>query len=418
MFALVDCNNFYASCERLFRPELRNRPVAVLSNNDGCIIARSEEVKQLGIKMGAPYFKVKAELKRHNVTVFSSNYELYADVSARVMETLRQFSPDMEIYSIDECFLGLNGFEGVDLHAYGHQIRSTVLQWTRIPVGVGIGPTKTLAKVANKLSKQHEGVCILTDRQIIDTVLAQFPVEHIWGIGRRYARMLAGHGIHTAAKLCAKPDGWIRQHMTVIGLRTVQELRGVPCIELEEVAAPQKALAVTRSFSSPQTEWEPIREAIIHYVTRAGEKLRAKYLAAKHIQVFLHTSPHANAPYYSKTVQRSLSMHTSFTPELIAHGTAMLRPVYRPGLRYIKCGVILSDLVSQQSVTPDLFIDMAQITKRATLMQAVDAINLRYGKHTVAYAGSGVRKPWAMQRSCLSQNYTTRWEEMPVIRMM
>lgn len=412
MFALIDCNNFYASCERLFRPDLRNVAVAVLSNNDGCIIARSQEVKDLGIKMGEPYFKIRDVLKRHNVQVFSSNYELYADISARVMETLRQFSPDVEVYSIDECFLGLRGFAHKDLLEYGYEMKHIVHKWTGIPVGVGIAPTKTLAKVANKLAKQCQGVCLLDDAQRIETALSQFPVEDLWGIGRQYTKFLAGQGVYTAAQLRQQPDSWIRKHLTVGGLRTVYELRGISCIPLEDMPAPQKALAVTRSFARPITEWPEMNQAICHYITRAGEKLRAKGLAARHIQVFLHTSPHSTGPYYSKAAQRQMPQHTNYTPELVLHGRELLKGVFRTGFRFVKCGVILSDLIDQNVPCEDLFY-APDHAKRERLMNALDEVNRVNGKHTLFFAGAGIKPAWSMNRSILSPCYTTKWSDIP-----
>lgn len=415
MYALVDCDNFYASCERLFRPDLRKTPIAILSNNDGCIIARSKEVKELGIKMGAPYFKVREELRRHKVEVFSSNYELYADISARVMDTLRQFSPGIEVYSIDECFIDLSGFQR-DLLEYGIEIKNTVGQWTRIPVGVGIAPTKTLAKVANKLAKSCQGVCVIRDSREINNALAHFPVGDVWGIGRNYEKFLAEQNILTAGDLIRQPDAWVRQHLTVVGLRIVYELRGISCIPLEEMPTPQKALAVTRSFGRIITEWPDMGEAIIHYITRAAEKLRAKELAAKRIQVFLHTSPHASTPFYSKSAQADLPHYSNATPDLIRHGKAMLQGIFRPGFRFVKCGVILTDLIPEAEAPIDLFQQEGKL-KSANLMAAVDRINQVNGKHTIFFAGSGIEKGWGMQRSSVSPNYTTSWHDLPVVRV-
>lgn len=415
MFALVDCNNFYASCERLFRPDLRGKPVAVLSNNDGCIIARSNEVKALGIPMGAPTFKFAPLIKQHNVHLFSSNYELYADMSYRVVEVLRTLAPEVEVYSIDECFLSLRGMQHYDLLEFGHLIKQRVTNWTGIPVGVGIAPTKSLAKVANKQAKLSEGVCVLDDGRYCQQALQQFPVEDLWGVGRQYAKKLNAYGIVTAADLTAMPDKWIKQEMTVQGLRLVLELRGISCIPLEEMPEPQKALAVTRSFGKRLTEIHDVREALAHYVTRAGEKLRAKGLQARHMQVFLHTSRFSNEPYYGNARSITLPWHTNYTPELMQHASTLLISIYRKGFRYSKCGVVLTDLLPASEIQNDLFSAGRNTEKQQKLMQAVDALNTRMGKHTVAYAGAGIRKSWSMTRNQLSPCYTTRWEELASI---
>ena len=281
MFALVDCNNFYASCERVFNPALRTRPVVVLSNNDGCIIARSAEAKALGLKMGDVYYKVREMLERNNVAVYSSNYTLYGDLSQRVMQTLEQFSPEVEIYSIDEAFLNLDGF--ADLPELAARIRTTVRQWTGIPVSVGIAPTKTLAKLANNTAKKkagYNGVCILENAAVWEPVLAAFEVGDVWGIGRQYARLLHGIGVDTALKFAQLPDTWLRKHMSVVGLRTAQELRGQPCIPLELEADLKKGITVSRSFGKRITEYADLAEALCSYVSRAGEKLRRQRLQA------------------------------------------------------------------------------------------------------------------------------------------
>lgn len=415
MFALVDGNNFFASCERVFRPDLRRAPVAVLSNNDGCIIARSQEVKDLGIRMGEPYFKVKQLLQQHRVHVFSSNFELYGDMSARMMNTLRNFSPDVEVYSIDECFLGLHGIAEENLVAYGHEIRNTVLQWTTLPVGVGIAPTKTLAKVANTFAKKQQGVFLLNTPELIEKALATLPVGEIWGIGRRYARFLTDYGITTAGQLCQQPDSWIRKHMSIIGLRMVHELRGISCLPIDDAPTPKKAIAYTRSFSRPITQWADMSEAISLYITKAAEKLREQNMMAKHMQVFLHTSRYADN-YYSNAMQRQLPQYTSFTPELILHGRTMLQRIFHTGFRYTKCGVILSDFAP---AAPDLGADLfhtPDYSRQNQLMGLLDSINHKHGKHTLFYAGAGTRRTWSMSRCILSPSYTSKWEDLPKVR--
>ena len=328
MFALVDCNNFYASCERVFDPTIARRPVIVLSNNDGCVIARSDEAKALGFKMGDPYFRVRPLADRHGVAVFSSNYALYGDMSRRVMQTLEQFAPEVEIYSIDEAFLDLAGFAGERLDGLARDIRRTVARWTGIPVSVGIGPTKTLAKAANHLAKKDPaaaGVWLIATEQARRDALARLAVGDVWGIGHRWAAFLEGHGIGTALAFSEQPDHWIRTHLNVVALRTAAELRGTPCIPLELAPAPRQGLCVSRAFGRKLADYEPVKEALIAYVTRAGEKLRRERLLARHMQIFLHTSPFATAePYHGDAAGFRLPHPTSDTPELIAHATAAL----------------------------------------------------------------------------------------------
>lgn len=420
MFALVDCNNFYASCERAFNPKLRGRPIVVLSNNDGCVIARSAEAKALGIDMGGPYFKIKEILTRHNVAVFSSNYTLYGDMSARVMETLSQFSPDMEIYSIDEAFLGLKGFN--DLPAHAEKIRATVRQWTGIPVSVGIAPTKTLAKLANQTAKKnaaYNGSCVLDTPATWLPILAKFEVRNIWGIGGQYAKMLQGHGVDTALKFAQLPDTWLRKNMSVVGLRTAQELRGISCIELELHADPKKGITVSRSFGRRITAYTELQEALASYVSRAGEKLRRENLQAKHMLVFMHTSPHATDkvkdPFYAPQMSFALPQHTNYTPELVHYAVWSLRKMYKPGYRYMKCGVILTDLVETGKATLDLF-DTRDTGQQAELMKAMDKLNSRWGQRTAFYAASGVKREWVGASSLRSRNFTTDWNSLMQVR--
>jgi DNA polymerase V len=350
MLALVDCNNFYASCERVFDPSLRTRPVVVLSNNDGCIVARSAEAKALGLKMGEPYFKVKELFDRHKVAVFSSNYALYGDMSQRVMKTLQQFAPEVEIYSIDEAFLNLGGFR--DLPGLARSIRETVRQWTGLPVSVGIAPTKTLAKVANNTAKKkagYNGVCVLDTPKAWEPVLDEFEVGDVWGIGTQYKKLLNRHGVNTALEFSRLPETWLRTHMSVVGARTAMELSGHACLELELNVDPKKGITVSRSFGKRITEYQELAEALAAYVSRAGEKLRREKLLAKHMLVFMHTSPFAKDaakdPYYAPSVSFSMPLHTHYTPELVHYALWALKEMYRPGYRYMKCGVMLTDLV-------------------------------------------------------------------------
>jgi DNA polymerase V len=415
MFALVDCNNFYASCERVFNPAITRRPVVVLSNNDGCVIARSNEAKALGLKMGDPYFKVKPLLERHGVAVFSSNYTLYGDMSHRVMRTLERFAPEVEIYSIDEAFLNLAGFPADQLAAHAADIRRTVKQWTGIPVSVGIGPTKTLAKAANFLAKKTPDAAgvwrIVTEADRLEA-LARLPIGEVWGIGHRWATRLEAMGIRTALEFSQQPEAWIRRQCNVIAARTAAELNGTPCLPLELAPPPKKGLVVSRMFGQKLNAFEPIKQALVAYVTRAGEKLRRDQLAACHLSVFLHNSPYATQErYVSGATDVQLAYPTSDTGELIAAAVAGLRRIYRPGPHYSKCGVMLAELCPADAGQADLF-DARDTTRRRQLMATLDAINRRMGRDTVFYAGSGIRRDWQATATMKSQHFTTDWQQL------
>lgn len=412
MFALVDCNNFYASCERVFQPRLYGKPVIVLSNNDGCVIARSNEAKALGLKMGQPYFQVEEVVRRHGVAVFSSNYTLYGDMSARVMDTLRGYTRDVEVYSIDEAFCGLAGIAASGLEEHGRLLKAKVKQWTGIPVSVGIAATKTLAKAANKVAKKGDGVLVLEKPKQVEAVLARLDVEEVWGIGRRWGQLLRGEGIFTALDLRNASDRWIRKHLHVVGLRTVHELRGISCIPLEQAAKPKQSIIVSRSFGRPVTTLDAMREASATYAARAGEELRSQGLVAGHLMVFLMTSRFSGEMYYANSTVVELPVATAYTPELIAAAGRGIRRLWREGLRYKKCGVMLLGLTPAARPQCDLF-DGADREKQRAAMAAVDAVNCRFGAGTLTYAGQGVRRPWAMKRSLKSAHYTTDWEALP-----
>ncbi len=413
--ALVDCASFYCSCERVFDPSLAHVPVAVLSNNDGCIIARTEEVKELGIPMGAPYFKHKARLARHGVRVFSSNYALYADLSRRVMDVLRMFSPEVEVYSIDEAFLHLAWQPAAAMTETARTIRQKVLRWTGIPVRVGIGPTKTLAKIAMVHAKKRPAqVCNLVDDPDLDALLAAVPVSDVWGIGRSYGKLLPAHGVHTARDLRDVPDEWARRHMTVVGLRTVWELRGTPCLPLEGLPPTRKGLIRSRSFGQPVTRLADLREAVATRTSRAAEKLRHFGLDATALQVFITTKHYTRGPQYSNAVGVTLPRATNYTPELIEAALACLDRIYRPGYAYKKAGVLCADLVPHVPAQGHLFLD--RNPKYDALMQAVDHINAKYGRQAIFVARCGIRRPWAMHQTHRSLCYTTRWSDLPVAR--
>ena len=417
IFALVDCNNFYASCERVFNPRLEGKPIVVLSNNDGCVVARSNEAKALGIGMGVPEFQIRPMLRAHHVQVFSSNYTLYGDLSQRVMETLEQFCPVLEVYSIDEAFLSLVGFERRNLTDYGQQIRQTVKQWTGIPVSVGIAETKTLAKIANRVAKRTPdmgGVCDLLACPDRDALLGRIAVEDVWGIGPNHAHMLTQHGITTAFQLRRVDDQWIRKRMGIVGLRLVMELRGVSCLDLEQCPAPKQSLTCSRAFGKLISTLGEMEEAVSVYTSRVAEKLRRERLAATVLTVCLTTNEFKEGPQYSNALTLNLSVVTDTTSDLIKSALHGIRAIYRDGYLYKKAGVMLTGLVPVSQTQTDLFDDRDR-RKSKRLMSALDAINDRWGADTLHYASSGISKPWKTQFHRRSPAYTTDWDALPVV---
>jgi DNA polymerase V len=419
VFALADCNNFYASCERVFQPRLEGRPVVVLSNNDGCVIARSNEAKALGFAMGDPYHLHRETLTSHGVVVFSSNYALYGDMSRRVMDTLSTFTPEIELYSIDEAFLNLAGFERRGLTEYARLIRATVKRDTGIPVSIGIGPTKTLAKVANYLAKDRPesgGVFDLTEVDV-DDALAGIEVGEVWGVGRRWAKWLEDQGIATALHLKRADPKAIRRRMTVVGERLVHELNGRSCLPLELVVPPRQGITVSRSFGQTLTALRPITDALVSFVGRAGEKLRRQGLMAGQVLVFVTTNRFsARQPFYANSATLRLPYPTDFTPDLVEAATQLLARLYRPGFHYQKCGVMLLDLSPVTQVQADLS-DARDRAREAWLMRALDSLNTDYGARTVRVGNIGGTRPaWAMRQAFRSPRYTTNWRELPVVR--
>lgn len=412
VIALVDCNSFYCSCERVFNPRLWGKPVVVLSNNDGCIVARSKEAKALGIPMGAPAFKWKETFEQNSVFVYSSNYTLYGDLSRRVMEVLQQFSPEVEIYSIDEAFLAL---ETDDPIALGQKIRARVAKWTGIPVSVGIAPTKTLAKVANHLAKKdpsHKGVFELRDPRQIDHVLSRFPLGDIWGIGRRLSKRLNALKIQTPYQFKQADSGWIRKNFSVTLLKTALELRGTSCLQLEDVYAKKKSITCSRSFGQTVATLGSLEEALANYTARAAVKLRQQESLAAVLTVFLTTSPFIAAPY-GNSATITLPTPTDFTPELITYAKRALAPLFRPGYPYKKVGVILNALTEKACYQPDLFV--APSPQRDKAMQALDTVNAKMGRYAIQIAAEGVKKPWQMRRTHTSQRFTTDFKELLII---
>jgi DNA polymerase V len=401
--ALIDCNNFYVSCERVFNPRLEGVPVLVLSNNDGCAIARSNEVKALGVKMGDPAFTLRPLIEKHGIRVFSSNYVLYGDMSRRVYDALHCFSSEIECYSIDESFLSLDGFAHRDLTVYGQEIRATVKRWTGIPTCVGIAPTKTLAKLANQAAKKQPafaGVCDLMDQQTRHQVMQGFPVGDVWGIGRATTRKLEALGVTTAAQLRDLDPKQARQF-------------GLPCLQLEDVAPQRKGIACTRSFGRVVTELDELLEAVASHATRAGEKLRQHGLVAGKLSAFFHTSPHRPDPQYHGARTTRLQPMTADTPTLIAAASRCVRAAWRPGFRYVKAGVMLDDLCAIEDAPRSLFD--APLPRAAACMAAMDDLNARFGRGTVFMAALGVERGWRLRAEHHSPYYTTRISELPVV---
>ncbi|MDP8268090.1 MAG: Y-family DNA polymerase [Candidatus Tenebribacter davisii] len=418
--ALVDCNSFYASCEKVFNPDIENKPVGILSNNDGIIVALSKELKELGISRGTPGFKINKRLiKENDIKMFSSNYTLYGDMSTRVMNTLSMFTPDLEIYSIDEAFLALSGFDHLNLTDYGKQIKKTVWQHTGLPVSVGIGPTKTLAKIANRFAKKHnfaEGVFDITDHPDRDKVLRWVEVEHIWGVGRQYAKMLRRNGIVNAYELTQIPDKWIQKKMTIVGLRMVKELRGISCIDLEMDIKPKKEIVSSKSFGNPVTDLQDLMEAASEYCSVAVKKLRSENQVASLIIVFLTTNRFKNEPQYANYARARLPLPSGYTPDFIHAANRILKKIYRPGYKYKKVGVMLADIMHQSKAPLDFFQPTYLDDNRKVIMDCMDDINEKMGSHQLTYASAGIKKPWQMKRRQLTPSYTTSWEHIPVVK--
>jgi len=446
IFALVDCNNFYASCERVFNPRLEGKPVVVLSNNDGCVVARSNEAKALGLSMGVPAFEIEEIIRKNGVEVFSSNYALYADMSSRVMETLSAFTPDIEVYSIDEAFLNLAApaccRRGCSLTDYGRKIWRTVKQWTGMPVTVGIARTKTLAKIANGVAKKSakaNGVLDLTDSAYLDKVLAETPVEKVWTVGIRTALKLKGAGIKTALALRDANIGWVRQKFGVVGTRTVYELRGISCYPLEQNPPVKKSITVSRMFGKPVESVEELKEAIASYASRAGEKLREQGLAAGVMTVYVTTSRFIENRYFnSHTVEFAAA--TSDTIELIRNACRCIDRLYRKGCAFKKCGIIFNALVPENQAQKLLFDNVDPVrgpplevrrqlltgdpTEKASngvdrlksqrLMRVIDSINTRLDS-PLQWAAEGLDQSWKVKFKRRSCRYTTRWDELPEV---
>lgn len=421
MFALADVNSFYASCETVFRPDLRGRPVVVLSNNDGCVIARSTEAKKLGIKMGDPFFKMRDLFERHKIVTFSSNYALYADMSSRVMTVLEEMSPAVEVYSIDEAFMNLQGVSNCqNLEEFGREVRAKVLRWTGLTVGVGIAPTKTLAKLANHAAKKWTKTGGVVDLSLLARqrkLMALVEVGDVWGVGRRISKKLNDMGIKTALQLADTPTPLIRKHFNIVLERTVRELRGEPCLELEEFAPTKQQIVCSRSFGDRVSEYDLMREAICSHAVRAAEKLRGEHQYCRHISTFVKTSPFAmNELYYGKTAGTKLQIPTQDSRDIVAAATQCLDAIWQDGHRFQKCGVMLGDFYSQGVAQLGLFDEYKPRTNSEQLMAVLDGIN-HSGKGRVWFAGQGIQKSWEMKRQMLSPAYTTRFSDLMRVKV-
>ncbi|MDP2033965.1 MAG: Y-family DNA polymerase [Polaromonas sp.] len=428
LYALIDGNNFYVSCERAFRPDLIGLPVVVLSNNDGCAVARSNEAKELGIKMGAPWHTIRHFSESHGLVALSSNYALYADMSDRMMTLAAGMGPAQEIYSIDESFIELTGVQG-DLVRRGQQVRQRILQWTGLPTGIGIGRTKTLAKLANHVAKTAERkpgsypaelaqVCDLSvlRAEAFNAVLATTPVGDIWGIGRKIGAQLNDGGITNALELARMDPGTARGGWSVVLERTVRELQGLSCIGLDDEPPPKKEIACTRSFGITLTDLSDLIEAVSSYASRAAEKLRAQDSHTCKVLTFAHTSPFRPGPRFDKSIVTPLRRPTSETSAIVVAALSGLRAMYKPGFPLVKAGVILLDLQPASRIQNELDIDAPE-TGQGRLMAAMDFMNDRYGRGTMklASSGGGKSKAWAMKQERRTPEYTTKWDHVPIV---
>ena len=422
VFALVDCNNFYVSCERVFNPRLEGQPVVVLSNNDGCVVSRSNEAKALGIPMGAPLFKIKELVDRHQVIVYSSNYELYADMSERVMACLAEFASEIEYYSIDEAFLNLDYRDG-DYQSWGHKIRQKIKQYTGIPVSVGVAPTKTLAKLANELAKKvpaNQGVLSLMERQQpeFNTVLRQFPVGELWGVGRRYQALLNTIGVNTALDLVTMGELAVKKYLTVTGQRIVQELNGVSCLELEMVRPAKKGICTSRSFSRPVTELSTLRAAIFSFIDLACSKLRADHSIARYLTVFILANRFDPiACQASASMTATLDVASQYPPDFMVLAQQLLSQIYQTGIRYKKVGVLLSGIELSSSFQQHLFRPDLNLTthKKMAITASVDQIRTRYGHALITFGSGGEALKEINNRKHLSNRYTTCLKELLLV---
>ena len=417
--ALVDCNSFYVSCERLFNPSIIKKPVVVLSNNDGCVISRSTEAKALGIKMSEPYFKVEKIVKKNNIKIFSSNYSLYGDISRRVMKTLRQFSPQIEIYSIDEAFLNLSSIKDEDLLEHGNKIRNTVLKWTGIPTSIGIATTKTLSKAANHIAKKEKsGVVNLINSKQTDRILSEIKINDVWGVGRQLTKFYIKHGINTAYQLKNIHNSWIKKNTNVLGSRTAMELKGIPCVSLEIHQEKRKNCCVSRSFGRKVTKLEELNESITTHCLNAAEKIRSDNQTTKRITVLIRTSPfQKDKNYYANSKDIDLPIRTNDSIELVKQALTALKYIYREGCKYQKSGIILSGLNDVDVYKKNLFSSINNEEKRKRLMKAIDYTNIKYGRQALSIAQARLKKRQNIKRQYSSKIDTACFDFLPTVKI-
>ncbi len=412
--ALIDCNSFYVSCERLFNPKIQKVPVVVLSNNDGCVISRSTEAKKIGIKMGEPYFKVKGLVKRNNVQIFSSNYALYGDISRRVMQVLKGFSDKIEIYSIDEAFIDISHIKDEQAEDYGKKVRERIIKWTGIPTSVGIANTKTLSKVANHVAKKNKaGVVFLKDN--IDLILKNFNISDVWGVGRQLSKLYIKNGIDNAYKLKNISNSWVKKSTNVLGAKTVMELRGISCIELETEESKRKSCCVSRSFGKKVESLNKLKESITTHCLNAAEKIRTDNQTTRAVTVFIRTSPFdKNKKYYSNSITIELPVATNNSLELVKKSIEGLKKIYKYGYFYQKAGIILSKLKDSSERELNLLTPILE-NKSKTLMRAIDYTNAKYGRNAISIAQAGIKNDWKMRREHSSKIDTASFDSLPKI---
>ena len=419
MFALVDCNNFYASCERVFQPKLENSPVVILSNNDGCVISRSNEAKTLGIPMGAPAFKYLNVFKKKQVNVFSSNYPLYGDMSQRIMKILSMHTPNIEIYSIDEAFLDFKGFKYCDLEKEALLLKRKIKRWTGIPVSIGIAPTKALAKIANKIAKKYvhktRGVYLIKSEKQISNALKWTKVEDIWGVGRQYKKLLIRNGVVTANDFCKLPDQWVKKNMSILGLRLKKDLKGDSCIGLDEENPGKRSIATTRSFKEVIKKYWEIEERVVTYASICSQKLRHQNSNCKAIIVFIRTSSHlaSKQQYYNSSLV-NLPNPTNSAITIAKYANMGLRRIFKKNINYKKAGVILTDLTPSDSKQLNLFQNTGNA--HGNLMKTIDKIHLRFGENILKLGNQDLNQTWKMRQEYLSYRYTTNVREIIKVR--
>jgi DNA polymerase V len=415
MFALVDCNNFYASCERVFNPKLNKKPIVVLSNNDGCVISRSNEAKALGIPMGAPAFKYDPLFKKNKVHVFSSNFPLYGDMSSRVMNIISSYSPNIEVYSIDEAFLELKGFENYNLEEYGKEIRKKILKWTGIPVSIGIAPTKALAKVANRISKKFDkktsGVYVINSEKKREKALKWLKIKDVWGIGYRHSELLKNHNVYKAYDFIKLPDSWARKQMSVVGLRLKKELEGKSVLSLEESRSPKKAIATTRSFEKNITNFENLKERVSTFSVCCSEKLRSQKSSCNSIYVFVKSNKHQkNKSQYRNGIVMTLPYSSSSSITISKYAVEGLKKIYKTKIEYKKAGVIVMGIIPNNKQQLNIF--EKENPKHQNLMKTLDFIIKKEGPNKIKLASQDLKRIWKMKQTKLSSRYTTELNEI------